>query len=151
MSATASRSLVVVSAGLSQPSSTRLLADRLSAAVDRHLRGAGIEPQIEVIELRHHAKDLVNNLLAGFVRSFRFAKSEAAQNVRQILFAAPQHGHHVRRHGERLRHLAVLTFAANDLAKPLKHVDADRARAAHPKACRFVESASDVWIDRQGG
>jgi len=66
MSAAASRSLVVVSAGLSQPSSTRLLADRLSAAVDRHLRGAGIEPQIEVIELRDQAKDLVNNLLAGF-------------------------------------------------------------------------------------
>jgi FMN reductase len=66
VSATASRSLVVVSAGLSQPSSTRLLADRLSAAVDRHLRGAGIEPQIEVIELRDQAKDLVNNLLAGF-------------------------------------------------------------------------------------
>ena len=66
MSVTASRSLVVVSAGLSQPSSTRLLADRLSAAVDRHLRGAGIEPQIEVVELRDQAKDLVNNLLAGF-------------------------------------------------------------------------------------
>jgi len=66
VSATASRSLVVVSAGLSQPSSTRLLADRLSAAVDRHLRGAGIEPQIEVVELRDQAKDLVNNLLAGF-------------------------------------------------------------------------------------
>ena len=66
MSVTASRSLVVVSAGLSQPSSTRLLADRLSAAVDRHLRAAGIEPQIEVVELRDHAKDLVNNLLAGF-------------------------------------------------------------------------------------
>ena len=66
MSVTASRSLVVVSAGLSQPSSTRLLADRLSAAVDRHLRAAGIEPQIEVIELRDQAKDLANNLLAGF-------------------------------------------------------------------------------------
>jgi len=66
VSVTASRSLVVVSAGLSQPSSTRLLADRLSAAVDRHLRAAGIEPQIEVVELRDQAKDLVNNLLAGF-------------------------------------------------------------------------------------
>ena len=30
--------------GLSQPSSSRLLADRLAAAVDRHLREAGIEP-----------------------------------------------------------------------------------------------------------
>jgi len=66
MSTTAARSLVVVSAGLSQPSSTRLLADRLSAAVDRHLRDAGIEPHLEVIELREHAQDLTNNLLTGF-------------------------------------------------------------------------------------
>jgi FMN reductase len=66
MSSTLERSLVVVSAGLSQPSSTRLLADRLSAAVDRHLRDAGIEPRLEVIELRVHAQDLTNNLLTGF-------------------------------------------------------------------------------------
>jgi FMN reductase len=66
VSTTAARSLVVVSAGLSQPSSTRLLADRLSAAVDRRLREAGMASQIEVIELRDEAKDLANNLLAGF-------------------------------------------------------------------------------------
>ena len=66
MSAAQARSLVVVSAGLSQPSTTRLLADRLSVAVDRHLRVAGIEPQIQLIELREHAQDLTNNLLTGF-------------------------------------------------------------------------------------
>ena len=66
MNANAARSLVVVSAGLSQPSSTRLLADRMSAAVERHLRDAGIEPAVEVIELREHAQDLTNNLLTGF-------------------------------------------------------------------------------------
>src|ERR1035437_3877772 len=66
MSATGTRSLVVVSAGLSQPSATRLLADRLSAAVDQHLREASIEPHLEVIELRDHAQDLTNHLLAGF-------------------------------------------------------------------------------------
>lgn len=60
------RSLVVVSAGLGQPSSTRLLADRLSAAGERHLRDAGIEPVIEVFELRERAQDLTNNLLTGF-------------------------------------------------------------------------------------
>lgn len=60
------RSLVVVSAGLSQPSSTRLLADRLVAATDRHLRDAGVEPTVEVIELRDHAQDLTNHLLTGF-------------------------------------------------------------------------------------
>jgi FMN reductase len=66
MNATPARSLVVVTAGLSQPSATRLLADRLSAAVDRHLRDSGVEPTVEVIELRDHAQDLTNNLLTGF-------------------------------------------------------------------------------------
>jgi FMN reductase len=66
VSVTAPLSLVVVTAGLSQPSATRLLADRLSAAVDRHLRDAGLEPRVEVIELREHAQDLTNNLLTGF-------------------------------------------------------------------------------------
>jgi FMN reductase len=61
-----SRSLVVVSAGISQPSSTRLLADRIAAAVDRHLRDGGIEPTVELIELREHAQDLTSNLLTGF-------------------------------------------------------------------------------------
>ena len=66
MNAVASRSLVVVSAGLGQPSSTRLLGDRLAAAVDRDLRDAGIEPSVEVVELRDHAQDLTNHLLTGF-------------------------------------------------------------------------------------
>jgi FMN reductase len=66
MSTGEARSLVVVSAGQGQPSTTRLLADRLAAAVDRHLRDAGIEPRTEVIELRDHAQDLTSNLLTGF-------------------------------------------------------------------------------------
>jgi len=64
--ATSTRSLVVVSAGLSQPSSTRLLADRLTAATDRHLRDAGIAPAVQVVELRDCAQDLTNHLLTGF-------------------------------------------------------------------------------------
>ena len=64
--ATHTRSLVAVSAGLGQPSSTRLLTDRLIVATDRHLRDAGIEAVSEVIELRDHAADLANNLLTGF-------------------------------------------------------------------------------------
>ncbi len=66
MIASTERSLVIVSAGLGQPSSSRLLADRLSAAVDRHLRDAGIDGTVDVIELRDHAHDLTNNLLTGF-------------------------------------------------------------------------------------
>jgi FMN reductase len=66
MNSDRARSLVVVSAGIGQPSTTRLLADRLAAAVDRHLRDAGIDPKVQVIELRDHAQDLTNNLLTGF-------------------------------------------------------------------------------------
>jgi FMN reductase len=57
---------VVVTAGLSEPSSSRLLADRLAAAVERHLQDAFVEARVEVIELRTHAVDLANQMLTGF-------------------------------------------------------------------------------------
>lgn len=60
------RSLVVVSAGLGTPSSTRLLADRLGAATEESLALAGADVRGESIELRDHAQDLVNHLLTGF-------------------------------------------------------------------------------------
>ncbi|HET9521265.1 MAG TPA: FMN reductase [Candidatus Limnocylindrales bacterium] len=60
------RRFVVVSAGLSEPSATRLLADRLADATERHLRAAGVAPVVDVIELRDHAQDLTNHLLTGF-------------------------------------------------------------------------------------
>lgn len=60
------RSLVVVSAGLGEPSSTRLLADRLATAAERHLAERGIPVDRSTIELRGHAQDLVNHLLTGF-------------------------------------------------------------------------------------
>ncbi|MFD6151909.1 MULTISPECIES: FMN reductase [unclassified Streptomyces] len=60
--------LVVVSAGLSVPSSTRLLADRLAEAV--RVAVAGKEPdepvETEIIELRDHAKDIANTFVTGF-------------------------------------------------------------------------------------
>ena len=55
--------LVVVSAGLSVPSSTRLLADRLVAATRGEL---GEQAEVEVVELREHAHDITDNLLTGF-------------------------------------------------------------------------------------
>ena len=60
------RELAVVSAGLSQPSSTRLLADRLAAATASSLWEQGVTPEIEVVELRAHAHDLTDHLLTGF-------------------------------------------------------------------------------------
>jgi len=60
------RTLAVATAGLSQPSSTRLLADRLAEATRRALLAQGIEAGTEVIELRDHAHDVTNHLLTGF-------------------------------------------------------------------------------------
>jgi FMN reductase len=60
------RTLAVVSAGLRQPSSTRLLADQLAAATGDELHRLGIPVDIELTELREHAHDLVNHQLAGF-------------------------------------------------------------------------------------
>lgn len=63
------RTLAVVSAGLGQPSSTRLLADRLADATVAALARHGIDDvAVEVVELRDHARDLTNNLLT-FVAS----------------------------------------------------------------------------------
>lgn len=60
------RTLAVVTAGLSQPSSSRLLADRLAAAVREELAGHGVRSEIRLIELRDHAHDIVNALVARF-------------------------------------------------------------------------------------
>ncbi|WOF22045.1 FMN reductase [Microbacterium betulae] len=60
------RRLVVVSAGLSDPSSTRLLADRLTKAVVDDLASRGVETEVSVFELRDHAHDIVNDMLTGF-------------------------------------------------------------------------------------
>lgn len=63
---TSERTLAVVSAGLSQPSSTRLLADRLSGATARELELLGHTVTIEQIELRDHAHAIIDAMLTGF-------------------------------------------------------------------------------------
>ncbi len=60
------RRIAVISAGLSQPSSTRLLADRLTTTTVTALGERGITASVTVIEAREHAKDLVDHLLTGF-------------------------------------------------------------------------------------
>ncbi|MFC5928256.1 NADPH-dependent FMN reductase [Cryobacterium melibiosiphilum] len=60
------RTLAVVSAGLSQPSSTRLLADKLAAATVARLVDENIETRVVTYELRDYAQDVMNNMLTGF-------------------------------------------------------------------------------------
>ena len=73
------RSIVVVSGGLSNPSSTRLLADQLATATDVALRGHGDAADLRVIELRELAHPLADHLLTGFPTG---ALAEAIETVR---------------------------------------------------------------------
>jgi FMN reductase len=72
------RHLVVVSAGLGTPSSTRLLADRLAGSAARALEAAGETVEVDLIELRPLAHALADTMLTGF------ASGELAQALQQV-------------------------------------------------------------------
>lgn len=59
------RSLAVISGGLSEPSSTRLLADRIATTARRTLADLDVEAQVDVLDLRDHAHELTNMMLTG--------------------------------------------------------------------------------------
>jgi FMN reductase len=81
------RTLAVVSAGLRQPSSTRLLADRLAAATAGHLP-AGTE--VITIELRDVAHDIVNALLTGFPAPALHEALEQVLRADALIAVTPQ-------------------------------------------------------------
>lgn len=58
--------IVVVSAGLSVPSSTRLLADLLGEAAVQAIHDRGQEAEVQIVELRPLAHALADHLLTGF-------------------------------------------------------------------------------------
>jgi FMN reductase len=58
--------IVVVSAGLSVPSSTRLLADLLGESAERAVEARGSEVEVSYVELRPLAHALADHLLTGF-------------------------------------------------------------------------------------
>ncbi len=60
------KKIVVVSAGLSVPSSTRLLADLIGEAAERAVEARGVEVDVEYVELRPLAHALADHLLTGF-------------------------------------------------------------------------------------
>jgi FMN reductase len=85
----ATRTLAVVSAGLSTPSSTRLLADRLTAATVDALGERGITATVEVVELREHARDLADNLLTGFPNASLRAAVETVVGADGVVAVTP--------------------------------------------------------------
>ena len=83
------RKLVVVSAGLSQPSSSRLLADRLTQATLERVTELGEDVSVEVIELRDLAHDITNNLLTGFAAPKLQAALDAVAGADGLIAVTP--------------------------------------------------------------
>jgi FMN reductase len=83
------RTIAVVSAGLSDPSSTRLLADRLAAATTEALRAHGDDAVVEVIELRDLAHDLTNNLLTAFASKPLQAAKDTVADADGVIAVTP--------------------------------------------------------------
>lgn len=78
--------LVVVSAGLSVPSSTRLLADRLSEATVRSLH---TPVDLEVVELRPLAHGLADHLLTGFATGELARAIDAVRRADALIVVTP--------------------------------------------------------------
>ncbi len=83
------RSLVVVTAGLSQPSSTRLLADRLSAAAVDAAAALGVTLDVRVLELRDLAHDVTNHMLTGFPAAGLRAALDAVAAADALIAVTP--------------------------------------------------------------
>jgi FMN reductase len=83
------RTIAVVSAGLSNPSSTRLLADRLTAATVAALRARGEDATVEVVELRDHARDLADALTAGFANESLQAAIDTVAGADAVIAVTP--------------------------------------------------------------
>lgn len=78
--------LAVVTAGLSVPSSTRLLADRLAAAT---VAAAGDAVEVSVVELRDVALDVTKNLLTGFPSPELRAAIETVTGADALIVVTP--------------------------------------------------------------
>lgn len=88
------RRIAVVAAGLSEPSSTRLLADLLGEATRAALVAGGRAAEIEIIELRPLANAITDALLTGFPTGDlaaaveRLASADAAIAVTPVFSAS---------------------------------------------------------------
>ena len=83
------RSIVVISGGLSQPSSTRLLADRLADATVTELAARGITARVHHVELRDLAHEVVNTMLTGFATGELATALEAVKGADGVIAVTP--------------------------------------------------------------
>jgi FMN reductase len=83
------RRIAIVSAGLSEPSSTRLLADLLGEATRSALVESGRTVDIEIIELRPLGHSITDALLTGFPTGDLAASVEAVANADAVIAVTP--------------------------------------------------------------
>ncbi|WP_228922783.1 FMN reductase [Streptomyces sp. DH7] len=81
--------LIAVSAGLSSPSSTRLLADRLVESVGGELGVQGHTATAEVIELRQLARDVASHHVTGFPPPPLAAAIDAVKEADGLIAVTP--------------------------------------------------------------
>jgi FMN reductase len=81
--------IVVISAGLSVPSSTRLLADKLGDAVAAAVGARGQEVAVEHVELRPLAHALADHLLTGFPTGDLARAIEAVRHADGLVVVTP--------------------------------------------------------------
>ncbi|MFD0638828.1 FMN reductase [Catenulispora yoronensis] len=79
--------LVVVSAGLGQPSTARILADRLADATRARVAGRAVE--VEVLELRDLALDIAGAMVAGFPGAKLRAALDAVEAADGLIAVSP--------------------------------------------------------------
>ncbi|MBP2436169.1 FMN reductase [Microbacterium amylolyticum] len=86
---TETKSIVVVSAGLSEPSSTRMLADRLASSAIRQLHERGVGATVRVFELRDVASDVMNAMLTGFAPTPLATLNDRVENADALIAVSP--------------------------------------------------------------
>ncbi|HVH21679.1 MAG TPA: FMN reductase [Pseudonocardia sp.] len=84
-----SRRLAVLSSGLSTPSSTRLLADRLTAVTVDALSERGVPAEVDRIELRELGHALVDQAVTGFGAPALREAFEATQRADGLIAVTP--------------------------------------------------------------
>ncbi|WP_422934721.1 FMN reductase [Sinomonas sp. P47F7] len=83
------KKLVVISAGLGTPSSSRLLADQLGDATARLAAGLGVEVEVTTYELRDLAVNIANNFVTGYAAP-RLAEAIAdVENADALIAVSP--------------------------------------------------------------
>ena len=83
------RRVVVVSGGMGNPSSSRMLADQLGEASRRELERLDVHTEVSTIELRELAVDIANNMVTGFAPPALAAALKSVADADALIVVSP--------------------------------------------------------------